>query len=149
MTSWCCALLYSRCGANALRGKTALKLKLFGTLRSVAATFFAAGGKKFAQWVTVFYKFEVEQAAVQGELMAGTIFAFPGAWVDGVVLPLLAAAYEEHDEAEDEHDGSPGEIEVDAHGFFVDAGGVAGEEAVEAHEASDEEEDEAEGDADV
>src|SRR5437879_8478272 len=72
-------------------------------------------------------------------LMArGSAFALPGAGSDGVVLPLLAAAYEEHDEAEDEHDGSPGEIEVDAHGFFVDGGGVAGEEAVEAHEAADE-----------
>jgi len=77
-------------------------------------------------------------------LMArGSAFALPGARSDGVVLPFLAAAYEEHDEAEDEHDGSPGEVEVDAHGFFVDAGGVAGEEAVEAHETSDEEEDEA------
>src|SRR6266478_7094482 len=83
-------------------------------------------------------------------LMAwGSSFAFPGTWVDWIVLPLLAAAYEEHDEAEDEHDGSPGEIEVDAHGFFVDVCGVAGEEAVEAHEAADEQEDEAEGDADV
>src|SRR6266702_7751700 len=27
----------------------------------------------------------------------GPAFAFPGAWVDWVVLPLLAAAYEEHD----------------------------------------------------
>jgi len=35
-----------------------------------------------------------------------------------------------------------------ADGFFVDAGGIAGEEAVEGHE-SDEAEDEAEGDADV
>jgi len=76
-------------------------------------------------------------------------FAFPGARAYGVVLPFLAAAYEEHDEAEDEHDGSPGEIEVDAHGFFVDVCGVAGEEAVEAHEAADEQEDEAEGDANV
>src|SRR5258705_3785770 len=83
-------------------------------------------------------------------LMArGSTFAFPGAWVDWVVLPLLAAAYEEHDEAEDEHDGSPGEIEVDAHGFFVDVGGAAGEETVEAHKAADEQEDEAEGDANV
>jgi len=81
--------------------------------------------------------------------MAGSVLALPGAWVDWVVLPLLAAAYEEHDEAEDEHDGAPGEIEVDAHRFFVDAGGVAGEEAVEAHESADEEEDKAEGDADV
>jgi hypothetical protein len=79
----------------------------------------------------------------------GSAFALPWAWVDGVVLPLLAAAYEEHDEAEDEHDGSPGEIEVDAHGFFVNVSGVAGEEAVDAHKAADEEEDEAEGDADV
>ena len=44
---------------------------------------------------------------------------------------------------------APGEVEVDAHGFFVDVGGVAGDEAVEAHDASDDEEDEAEGDADV
>src|ERR1700716_4424379 len=70
-------------------------------------------------------------------------FALPRARSDWVVLPFLAAAYEKHDEAEDEHDGSPGEVEVDAHGFFVDFGGVAGEEAVEAHEAADEEEDEA------
>ena len=76
-------------------------------------------------------------------------FALPGARGYGVVLPLLAAAYEEHDEAEDEHDGSPGEIEVDAHRFFVDVRGVAGEEAVEAHEAADEQEDQAEGYADV
>src|SRR5437763_1970571 len=67
----------------------------------------------------------------------------------GVVLPLLAAAYDEHDEAEHEHDGSPGEIEVDAHGFFVDPGGVAGEEAVETHKTADEQEDKAEGNADV
>jgi len=76
-------------------------------------------------------------------LVAGAVATLPGARSDGIVLPFLAAAYEEHDEAEDEHDGSPGEVEVDAHGFFVDAGGVAGEEAVEAHETSDEEEDEA------
>src|SRR5258707_15636656 len=83
-------------------------------------------------------------------LMAwGSAFAFPRTWVDWIVLPFLAAAYEEHDEAEDEHDGSPGEIEIDAHGFFVDVGSVAGEEAVEGHEAADEQEDEAEGDADV
>ena len=82
-------------------------------------------------------------------LVAGRGVLFPRAGVDGIVLPFLAAAYEEHDEAEDEHDGSPGEIEVDAHGFFVDVGGVAGDEAVDAHEAADEQEDEAEGDADV
>jgi hypothetical protein len=82
-------------------------------------------------------------------LVAGASVFLPGTWVDGVVLPLLAAAYKEHDEAEDEHDEAPGQIEVDAHGFFVDVGGVAGDEAVEAHQASDEEEDEAEGDADV
>jgi hypothetical protein len=82
-------------------------------------------------------------------LVAGAVLAFPGARVDWIILPFLAAAYEKHDEAEDEHDGSPSEIEVDAHGFFVDVRGVAGEEAVEAHEATDEEEDEAEGDADV
>jgi hypothetical protein len=79
----------------------------------------------------------------------GSAFALPGARGDGVVLPLLASAYEEHDEAEDEHEGSPGEVEVDAHGFFVDVCGVAGEEAVEAHKTADEQEDEAEGDADV
>jgi hypothetical protein len=95
---------------------------------------------------------DARSAISQGvaNLMArGSAFAFPGAWVDWVVLPLLAAAYEEHDEAEDEHDGSPGEIEVDAHGFLVDVGGIAGEETVESHEAADEQEDEAEGDADV
>ena len=81
--------------------------------------------------------------------MARANVFLPRAGVDGVVLPFFAAAYEEHDEAEDEHDGSPGEIEVDAHGFFVDVSRVAGEEAVEGHESSDEEEDEAEGDADV
>ena len=84
-------------------------------------------------------------------LVAGgsTAFSFPGARRDWVILPFLAAAYEKHDEAKGEHDGSPGEIEVDAHGFFVDFSGVAGEEAVEAHEAADEQEDEAEGYADV
>jgi hypothetical protein len=76
-------------------------------------------------------------------------FVLPWAWVYGIVLPFLAAAYEEHDEAEDEHDETPGEVEVNAHGFLVDVGGVAGEEAVDAHEASDEEKDESEGDADV
>jgi len=68
---------------------------------------------------------------------------FPGTGVDGVVLPLLAAANEEDDEAEDEHDEAPGEIEVYAHGSFVDTGGVARDEAVEAHEVADEKEDEA------
>ena len=81
--------------------------------------------------------------------MAWAVFAFPLKGVDWAVPPLLAAANKEHDEAEDEHDGSPGEIEVDAHGFLVDLGGVASEEAVECHEASDEEEDEAKGDADI
>jgi len=78
----------------------------------------------------------------------GGVF-FPGAGIYGVVLPFLAAAYEEHDEAEDEHDGSPGEVEVDAHGFFVDGGVAAGDEAVDGHHSSGDEEDEAEGDADV
>ena len=80
--------------------------------------------------------------------MVGAVALFPGAGVDGVVLPFLAAAYEEHDEAEDEHDGAPGEVEVDAHGFVVD-GRAASEEAVEADDTSGDEEDEAEGDADV
>ncbi len=52
--------------------------------------------------------------------MAGTLAFFPGAGVDGVVLPLLAAAYEEHDEAEDEHDCAPGEVDVDVHRLLVD-----------------------------
>jgi hypothetical protein len=82
-------------------------------------------------------------------LVAGARVFLPGAGVDGIVLPFFAAAYEEHNEAEDEHDDAPGEIEVDAHGFFVDDVAVAGDEAVEAHEAADEEEDEAEGDANV
>jgi len=34
---------------------------------------------------------------------------FPGARVDGVVLPFLAAAYEIHDEAEEKHEEAPGE----------------------------------------
>jgi hypothetical protein len=82
-------------------------------------------------------------------LVAGASVFLPGAGVDGIVLPFFSAAYEEHDEAEDEHDKAPGEIEIDAHGFFVDDITVAGDEAVEAHEAADEEEDEAERDADV
>ena len=40
----------------------------------------------------------------------------PGAGVDGVVLPFLAAANVEHDGSEDEHDAAPGEGEVDAEG---------------------------------
>ena len=73
---------------------------------------------------------------------------FPGARVDGVILPFLAPTYEEHDEAEDKHDGPPGEVDVHAHGFLVD-GAVVGDEAVEGHQASSDEEDEAEGDTDV
>ena len=73
----------------------------------------------------------------------------PGAGVDGVVLPFLAAADEVHDGSEDEHEEAPGEIEVDAHRFFVDVGAVAGDEAVDAHEAADQQEDQAERDADV
>ena len=80
--------------------------------------------------------------------MAGACGFFPGAWVDGVVLPLLATAYEEHDQAEDEHDRAPGEVEVDAHRTLVDARS-ASDEAEEAHDAARDEEDEAEGDADV
>ena len=75
--------------------------------------------------------------------------ALPGAVGYGIVLPLLAAAYEVHDETEDEHEGSPGEIEVDAHRLLVDVCAVAGEEAVEADDAADDEKDEAERDADV
>jgi hypothetical protein len=82
-------------------------------------------------------------------LVAGGGGFFPGAGVDWVVLPFLAAAYEVHDEAEDEHEEAPGEVEVDAHGFLVDVSGVAGDEAVDAHKAADEQEDQAEGDADV
>ena len=74
--------------------------------------------------------------------------AFPRTRRDWVVLPLLAAAYEEHDEAEDEHDEAPGEVEVHPHRPLVDRA-VAREETVEAHHASGDEEDEAEGDADV
>jgi hypothetical protein len=85
---------------------------------------------------------------VRGLVARAGVF-LPGAGINGVVLPFFAAAYKEHDEAEDEHDGSPSEIEVDAHGFFVDVRGVAGDETVDAHEAADEQEDEAEGDADV
>src|SRR5207248_468964 len=85
----------------------------------------------------------------RGPLGAGGSAFFPGAGINGVILPLLAAAYEEHDKAEDEHDASPSQIDIDAHRLFVDAGGVAGEESVEAHEAADEQKDEAEGDADV
>ena len=78
----------------------------------------------------------------------GGVF-FPGAGVDGVVLPFLASAYEEHDEAEDEHDGSPRQVEVDAHGFFVDGSIASRDEAVDGDHSSGDEEDEAEGDADV
>ena len=67
-------------------------------------------------------------------LVPRVVLFFPRAWVDGVVLPFLAAANQKHDETEDEHEGAPGEIEVDAHRFLVDVGGVASEEAVEAHE---------------
>ena len=35
---------------------------------------------------------------------------FPRAGIDGVILPFLPAAYEEHDGAEDEHDGAPGKV---------------------------------------
>src|SRR6202042_1837898 len=73
---------------------------------------------------------------------------FPGAGVDGVVLPFLAAAYQEHDQAEDEHEGSPSEVEIDAHRTLVDARS-AGDEAEDAHDSARDEEDEAEGDADI
>ena len=78
----------------------------------------------------------------------GACAFFPGAGVDGVVLPFLAAAYEEHDQAEDEHDRAPGEVEVDAHRTLVDAR-AACDEAENAHDSAGDEEDEAEGDADV
>ena len=82
-------------------------------------------------------------------LVAWTWVTLPWTGSDGVVLPLLAAAYKVHDEAKEEHDEAPGEVEINAHGFFVDGRTVASDEAVDAHEAADEQEDQAEGDADV
>jgi hypothetical protein len=82
-------------------------------------------------------------------LVTGTCGLFPWAGVDGVVLPFLATAYDEHDEAEEEHEEAPGEVKIDAHRFFVDVGAAASEESVDAHETADEEEDQAEGDANV
>ena len=87
--------------------------------------------------------------ALRTELVAGTFaFALPGTRADGVVLPLLAAAYEEHDRPKTNMIGTPGEVEVNAHRLLVD-GGVAGDEAVDADDAAGDQEDEAEGDADV
>ena len=82
-------------------------------------------------------------------LMGRTVCLLPGTGVDWIVLPLLATAYKEHDEAEEEHEQAPCQVEIDAHGFFVDGGTAAREEAIGAHEAADEEEDQAEGDANI
>jgi hypothetical protein len=60
----------------------------------------------------------------------------------------LATANKEHNGPEEEHQGSPNEVEVDVEGLLVN-GGVASDYAVYAHDAADDEEDEAEWDADV
>src|ERR1700756_3515434 len=89
-----------------------------------------------------------EALADSPALLTRFSFALPWARIDGVVLPFLAAADHKHDHAEEEHDESPAEVEVDAEGLLID-GGVACEQAIESHHASGDEEDEAEGDADV
>ena len=49
-------------------------------------------------------RWSIRDESFSGGLVAGRIAFFPGAWVDWIILPFLTAAYEKHDEAEDEHD---------------------------------------------
>jgi hypothetical protein len=94
------------------------------------------------------YPYPVHTQNRQEELVTRAVALFPGTRVDGVVLPFLTTAYEVHDEAEDEHEESPDEIDVDVKGLLID-GAVARDEAKDAEDGSGDEEDKSEGNADV
>ncbi len=78
----------------------------------------------------------------------GSAFPLPRPRVHGVVVPLLTAAHDEHHQAEEEHQQSPAQVEVDSEGAIIQ-GAVARDQAEDGHDAADDEEDEAERDADV
>src|SRR6185437_14767861 len=69
--------------------------------------------------------------------------------VEGVMLPFLPSAHEEHDGTEEEYDGSPNQIQVEAQGLLVKRHIFAREQAKERHDSSKDLEDQAERNSDV